>query len=109
MIDLFKNVNLLTAGLWIVAWNVLCGIGLYFDGYGPIETLPGSLAMVVASLFAFITSLLGLFTAGGRRRVTASYGDYEKIKPTLRVLALASGFLTLAGAYQTFNIATGQA
>ena len=109
-LDLIKNVNLLTAAVWVVIWNILCGIGIYFDGgAGPIETLPGAAAMVGACLFALVTSLLGLFTTSGRRLASASYGEYEKVAPTLRLLAFVSGVLTLAGTYHAINIAWSQA
>lgn len=107
--EFLKNVRLGTAAVWVVVWNIICGIGLYFDGSGPIETLPGALSMVAATAFAFGSALFGLLSPAGRRLVTAPYGDFSKLRPGLTLLSFISALLLLAGVYTSVTIASGHA
>ena len=109
VIDFLKNANLLTVLAWIVVWNILCGIGIYYDGFGPIDTVHGAVSMIAACLFALSTSLFGLLSERGKSAITASYGDFAKIRPMLQLFAFVSGILTVAGAVSAFGMIASQA
>jgi hypothetical protein len=108
-VNFIKNVNLLAVGVWIVIWNIICGFGIYFNGFGPVETVAGAASMLFAGLFAVGTTFFGLFSARGRRLITASHGDYSEVRPALQLLAIISCLLAISGGFQTFMLTTGHA
>ena len=108
-LEFLKNANLLAVLAWVVVWNMLCGIGIYFDGMGPIHTVPGALSMLAASIFALSSTLFGLLSERGRNGITATYGDYTKLRPTLKLLAFISGILTVVAMIFTVGMIWSQA
>jgi hypothetical protein len=106
--EFLKNVHLGAAAAWVVVWNIVCGIGLYYDGTGPIETLPGALSMVASGAFAFGSTLFALLSPAGQRLVTAPYGDFSKVRPALKLLSVIGALLLLSGVYTVVTIVSGQ-
>jgi len=82
---------------FILIWNILCGIGIYFNGgIGRVEK-PGAVAMMsLACLFAACCAFAPLKSEKIRNRWCKEEADFEEARYGLWQLGIIAGLIFIA-------------
>jgi len=92
-------------GLFIIVWNILCGVGVYLNGeFGGIKK-PSSLAMIsLATLYSTCCAYAPLISEKVRARWCKEGADFEEAKYGLNQMGLISAALFLISIFSLIEM-----